>query len=134
MVSAWLSEGFWGGEVARFRPSESMCCRCFSILQHQGQLLSAESGPPSQVSAQGCSHPTTAGAGFDALEISAIAARLAAQTLAPAGGYPDSSWDHAVLNFRAANTPEQPRFATESLEPREECEQCLRSVGSSLAL
>lgn len=134
MVAAWLSEGFWGAEVARLKPGKTMCWKCFSTLQAKGELLRAESGPPSQVTAQGCSHPTTAGAGFDALEAAAVAARLAAQTLEPEGGYPDSDWDHAVLNFRRPpGDAISPRFDSETLSPREECEKCGTFAGSSLA-
>ena len=130
MVAAWLSEGFWGAEVVRIRPPETMCWTCFAKAQRQGDLLTAESGPSSQVAALGCSHPTTTGAGFDALEVAAITTRLAVQTLEPKGGYPDSTWDHAVINFRRApNDHEAPRFAAEVLAPREECETCGASAG-----
>jgi hypothetical protein len=131
MVSAWLSDGFYGAEIVRICPGETMCWNCFAARHRQGRGLIAESGPPSQVVAKGCSHPTTAGAGFDAVEVAAIATRLAVQTLGPEGGYPDSSWDHAVLNFRRSPIDtEHPRFAAEQLEPREECERCRASAGS----
>jgi hypothetical protein len=132
MISAWLTEGFWGAEVARLRPGRSMCWHCFATAQQDGRLPRAPSGPPSQVSAQGCSHPTTAGAGFDALEAAAIAARLVVQTLEPEGGYPDSDWDHAILSFRATVGDDRPRFFGQRLQPREGCDRCRTSVGSSL--
>ncbi len=76
----------------------------------------------SEVVVQGCSHPTTIGAGFDALEVAAVAARLSVQTMQPDGGYPDSPWDHAALSFRqSTNDPERARFMTERLEPISDC-------------
>jgi molybdopterin/thiamine biosynthesis adenylyltransferase len=133
MVSTWLTEGFFGGEVVRIHPGRTMCWTCFATAQREGSLLSAQSGPPSQVAALGCSHPTTAGAGFDALEAAAVATRLTVQTLAPSGGYPECDWDHAVLNFRGApQDPKAPRFAVEVLAPQEDCEQCRASAGSAL--
>jgi molybdopterin/thiamine biosynthesis adenylyltransferase len=132
MVATWLSEGFYGAEIIRLRPGKTMCWSCFTTQQRQEKLLGAEAGPPSQVVAQGCSHPTTAGTGFDALEAAAITTRLAVQTLEPKGGYPDCDWDHAVLNFRRSPTDaEHPRFAAERLEPEEDCDRCQAFVGSS---
>jgi len=131
LLSAWMSEGFWGAEIARIRPDQTMCWNCFVALQRRGELASAEAGPPEQVVAEGCSQPTTAGAGFDAAEASAVATRLAVQTLQPAGGYPDSTWDHAVLNFRReADDLEVPRVITESLAGGGDCESCRVAVGS----
>lgn len=94
----------------------------------------AESGPPSNVIVQGCSHPTTIGAGFDAEELAALAARLVVQTLEPEGGYPDADWDHAAVNFRRGPDDEaHPRFAAEKLERRGGCERCTIAVGSTAA-
>jgi molybdopterin/thiamine biosynthesis adenylyltransferase len=135
MISTWLNEGFYGAEVVRIRPGQTMCWRCFATAQLAGEALVAEAGPPSQVSAQGCAHPTTAGAGFDALETAAVATRLAVQTLEPDGGYPDCEWDHAVLNFRRQpGDVEHPRIATEQLPVREDCEECKAPAGSGAAL
>jgi molybdopterin/thiamine biosynthesis adenylyltransferase len=131
MVCAWLSEGFWGAEVFRYRPGESECWTCFAAAQREGERLAAESGPDSQVVVQGCSHPTTPGAGFDALEAAAAATRFAVATLAPVGGYPDPGHDHLVLNFRRdpANV-EHPRIAVEQLPPNHDCKQCRQPAGS----
>jgi molybdopterin/thiamine biosynthesis adenylyltransferase len=134
MVATWLTEGFYGAEAVRMRPGQTMCWNCFATAQHEGKALIAEEGPPSQVSAQGCAHPTTAGTGFDALEVVAVATRLAVQTLKPDGGYPDCEWDHVVLNFRRQpDDAEHPRVATEQLPSREGCEECQVSAGSGAA-
>jgi molybdopterin/thiamine biosynthesis adenylyltransferase len=132
MIAAWLSEGFFGAEVVRIKPGETMCWRCFAAAQRRGELAGAEDGPPSQVIAEGCSHPTSAGAGFDALEAAALTARMAAQTLRPTGGYPDSEWNHAVLNFRRhPEDPDHPRMRVHALPPVSDCESCAARVGSS---
>jgi molybdopterin/thiamine biosynthesis adenylyltransferase len=133
MLCAWLTEGFWGAEIVRIRPSKTSCWTCFANAQRRGELIRAESGPGSQVVAQGCSHPTTAGAGFDALEAAAVATRLVVSTLAPSGGYPDSEFDHVALSFRRApDDAEYPRFATERLQPRPHCKRCQAPAGSTV--
>jgi hypothetical protein len=60
--------------------------------------LIGEADPDTAVFAQGCVHPTTSGAGFEASEVVTNAGRMAAAMLAD--GYPDPGWDHAVFNFR----------------------------------
>ena len=130
MVSSWMTDGFYGAEVTRIVPGRTGCWNCFATGHRLGEGLRAEAGPPSEVIVQGCSHPTTIGAGFDAAEVAAIATRLAVQTLAPAGGYPDADWDHAALSFRRApDDAEVPRFQAEALAPRDDCEQCQTSAG-----
>lgn len=133
MIATWLTEGFWGAEVVRIIPGKTMCWTCFATAQQEGTLLRAESGPATQVAALGCSHLTTAGAGFDATETAAVATRLVVQTLEPEGGYAPCEWDHAVLNFRRSPWDSTvPRVGAETLPPREECELCMASAGSAV--
>jgi len=135
MIATWLTEGFWGAEVVRIMPGETICWSCFAAGQRRGELPVAESGPSSQVVAQGCSHPTTAGAGFDAVEAATVATRLAVQTLGPEGGYPAADADHVVLNFRRSPADvEYPRILAQQLERRTDCDQCQASVGSGAQL
>ena len=131
MVSSWMTDGFYGAEVVRIVPGRTGCWNCFATSHRLGERLRAEAGPPSEVIVQGCSHPTTIGAGFDAAETAAIGTRLAVQTLVPAGGYPDAEWDHAALSFRRApDDAEMPRFQAEVLIPRDDCEQCQTFAGA----
>jgi molybdopterin/thiamine biosynthesis adenylyltransferase len=134
-LSAWLTDGYWGAEVFRLIPRVTRCHKCLLTAMRDGSVtvLHAESGPDEPVVAQGCSHPTVAGAGFDASELSALAARLAVQTLLRfEDAYPDSPWDHAVLNFRRMPSDEHfPRFAAERLEPTDACLICDAAVGST---
>jgi molybdopterin/thiamine biosynthesis adenylyltransferase len=136
MASCWLTAGFYGAHVIRVIPGETACAVCVATRFSAEELLKAEAGPDDQVVAQGCSHPTVPGAGFDAAETAAVATRLAVQTLVrDRGGYTDADWDHAAISFRRSGTdPEFPRFATEQLEPTEGCLQCSSAVGSSAPL
>ncbi len=135
MVSCWLTAGFYGAHVLRIVPGDTACMVCVARALSANELLEAERGPDDQVIAQGCSHPTVPGAGFDAAETAAIATRLAVQTLLREAEYPDSLWDHAAISFfRAPSDPIFPRFATEHLEPTEGCPQCSSAVGSTTGL
>lgn len=136
MVSCWLTAGFYGSHVIRTIPGDTACMYCIACRFAREKLVQAEAGPDEQVVAHGCSHPTVPGAGFDAAETAAVATRLAVQTLLRNdGGYADVDWDHAAISFRrSATDPDFPRFATERLEPTEECAQCLSAVGSTAGL
>jgi molybdopterin/thiamine biosynthesis adenylyltransferase len=135
MVSAWMTEGFWGAEVVRVVPGKTCCWTCFVTAHREERLLRALAGPPSEVATQGCSHPTTIGPGFDALEVAANAVRLGVQTLSPLGGYPDCGWDHATLSFRRdPDDAEFPRFAVESLPPSSGCQRCQTVAGAITGL
>jgi len=136
-VSCWLTAGFYGAHALRIVPGRTCCILCAATAMANGGLLQAEAGPDDQVVAQGCSHPTVAGAGFDAAEAAAVTARLVVQTLLADGdgGYPDSPWDHAALSFRRSPTDAlHPRFATEELPPTESCSQCSHAAGSIATL
>lgn len=98
-------------------------------MLRQGELLKGDAADDEDARAfpQGCSHPTTTGAGFDALEVVTNTVRLIAGELS---AYPSPVWDHAVLNFRRApDDQERPRFEAEHLEKSESCESCQRAAG-----
>jgi molybdopterin/thiamine biosynthesis adenylyltransferase len=134
LVAGWMTDGAYGAELVRIQPYETSCWTCFATKLREGQLPTAERGPETQVVVQGCSHPTTAGAGFDAAETAAMLVRLGIGALKPAGGYQDSDWDYAALSFRRApNDPQQPRMAVAALTPNEECVLCGPGAGSTQA-
>lgn len=129
VVLCWLTDGSWAGEVARLTPGSTACGACFLARQVRHEGLAGEADPDAAVFPQGCAHPTTSGAGFEASEVVANAARLVTSMLSD--GYPEIEWDHAVMNFR--RTPDDPvhrRFDAEFLEPSDDCEFC----GSRLAV
>lgn len=131
-VSCWLTAGFYGAHVLRIVPGRTACFLCAVAEHAKGSLLEAEAGPDDDVVVQGCSHPTVAGAGFDAAEAAAVTTRLAVQTLLSSRGYPDSPWDHAAISFRRDPADsEYPRFAVEELMPTGECRRCSSAVGST---
>lgn len=125
-ISCWLTDGFLGGHVVRIVPGDTQCFGCFARAMAGGQLAAAEAGENTSVTAQGCSHPTTTGAGFDATELAANTARIATQTLLgkPAG-------DHTSINFYRFHSEDFPRFISERLRPNDGCEQCMENVGST---
>jgi molybdopterin/thiamine biosynthesis adenylyltransferase len=130
-VSCWLTAGFLGAHVLRTVPGQTRCFVCTATDLAAGRLACAEAGDDALVVAQGCSHPTVAGAGFDAAEAAAVAARLTVQTLLD-GAYPAAAWDHAAVSFRRLpDDPDFPRFVAETLPPYEECPQCSSAAGSS---
>ena len=128
VVLAWLTDGSWAGEVARLVPGATACGRCFSTRQSDGTVLIGEADPDAAVFPQGCVHPTTSGAGFEASEVVTNASRVAASILTDK--YPSSSWDHAVFNFRRVpEDKEHPRFAVEGLPPSDDCAVCGHDAG-----
>ena len=133
-VSAWLTNGFWGAEVLRIVPGKTSCFVCFARAHAEGELARAIAGPDEMVVAQGCSHPTVPGAGFDASEATAVASRLAVQTVLANAPYPDADWDHVAMNFRSdLSNDSATRFITERLVPNPDCPLC-QSAGSSARL
>jgi hypothetical protein len=131
LVSCWVTEGSWAGEVLRMVPGETMCMSCFQAGQRQGELLHGDADPEeAMIAVQGCVHPTVSGAGFDAAETAAMTARLASQTMLRAESYPDPEWDHAVANFRhGPDDKDHPRFDAEALPPNKNCERCGDAAG-----
>jgi ThiF family len=131
MVSCWVTNGSWAGEVVRLAPGETMCMTCFQGGQREGTLLVGDADPvEAPVAVQGCSHPTVSGAGFDAAETATMAARLAIQSILNGDDYQAPDWDHAVANFRRSpEDNELARFEAESLPPNENCSACSPGAG-----
>lgn len=129
-VSCWLTNGLWGAQVVRIVSGRTCCFVCFARAEAEGELPRAEAGPDEVVVAQGCSHPTVPGAGFDASEAATVATRLAVQTMLGGEGYPDSPWDYLAMSFRRlAGDLGFPRIATLPLVPTPGCERCNPSAG-----
>ncbi len=131
IVSCWLTNGSWAGEVLRLMPGETLCMTCFQTGQREKRLLLGEADPnETPIAVQACSHPTVSGASFDASETASMAARLAVQSLLPGNDYPRPEWDHAVANFRRSlEEGEHARFEAERLPPRKDCEVCGQDAG-----
>lgn len=126
-VSCWLTEASWAGHVVRLVRGKTACPVCFATRALGNELLEGDAGPEDPAFPQGCSHPTTTGAGFEAIEVVANTVRLIAGMLTL---YPAPRWDHAVLNFRRSpDDSERPRFQAENLERTEDCESCNCGAG-----
>jgi hypothetical protein len=129
-VSSWLTDGLFGAQVVRIVPGKTCCFVCFAEAETAGRLPRPEAGDGTLVTAQGCSHPTVPGAGFDATEAAAASARLAVQTMLKGVGYQDSPWDYAAFSFRrGAEDLLFPRANTIALAPTLGCARCTPSAG-----
>jgi molybdopterin/thiamine biosynthesis adenylyltransferase len=117
LVVAGLTSGSFGGEVLVLRP-DGPCFYCFALAQQDGTIPSPTAGPRSNVTPIGCSHPAFAGAGFDATELAAIAARTVIQATYLTT-YPPLEHDWAVVNFRG-----EPRWQSGLLQQHPGCPRC----------
>jgi molybdopterin/thiamine biosynthesis adenylyltransferase len=130
-ISCWLTDGYLGGHVVRIVPGETCCYLCYATALANKELPMAEASENASVTAQGCSHPTTTGAGFDATELAAIASRLAVQTML----HELDVHDHIVVNFyRDGKGLDIPRFLSERLVPTDGCDRCGQHAGFTEAL
>lgn len=129
LVTCWLTTGSLGAHVLRIIPERTRSFLCAATALSDGSEMGAEAGVAEHVMPQGCSQPTTVGAGFDASEVAAVAARLAVQTLLGMS-FRESTWDYAVMNFyRSSDDESLPRFTTRSLTPHEDCVLCATAAG-----
>ncbi len=117
LVIAGLSAGSYGGEVVALRP-DGPCFFCFVLAQRDGLVPTPNQGPRSNVTPVGCTHPAFSGAGFDASELAAIAARTVVQATYSTA-YPVLESDWAVVNFRGS-----PRWQAGLLERHPDCPGC----------
>jgi molybdopterin/thiamine biosynthesis adenylyltransferase len=117
LVVAGLTAGSFGGEVLVLRP-DGPCFYCFALAQQDGTIPSPNAGARSNVTPIGCSHPAFSGAGFDATELAAIAARTVIQATYLTT-YPPLEHDWAVVNFRG-----EPRWQSGLLQRHPGCPRC----------
>lgn len=116
-----LTPGAYGGRIVRLKGS-SPCYDCFKRHTADGTIQDA----PMQaivpgVTPYGCSHPAASGAGFDAAELVAVAARRAVQEL-NTNGYPASDADWIVLSFR--DVPAEQHYREGELNVHHDCPYC----------
>lgn len=121
-VSCWLTEGFWGGELVRIIPRRTCSFVCFATAHALRSLPRAPAGPDAPVTAQGCSHPTVSGAGFDASEAVSATTRLVVQTLLGSDGHADAEWDYAALDLRGIHLAAG--VQRQRLTACEDCRRC----------
>ena len=94
-------ERFASGEILVV-VSGGPCFDCFLGAQERGELPTPPAGERSSVTPIGCRHPAFAGAGFEATELAAIAARTAVRASA-ATEYPPLAGNWIVLDFRGGD-------------------------------
>jgi molybdopterin/thiamine biosynthesis adenylyltransferase len=118
LVVAGLSAGSYGAEIAVFRPG-APCFYCLVLAQRDGTIPVPQAAPPTGgVTPIGCSHPAFSGAGFDATELVAVAARTVVQATETCG-YPPLDFDWAIINFRG-----HPRWQSGDLKRHPACPLC----------
>jgi hypothetical protein len=115
LVIVGLTAGSYGGVLRIARP-DGPCFDCFLLHESDGQIEAAKAAPEtSLVTPVGCSHPAFAGAGFEATQLAATAARTVVQQMA-LSRYPPGDFNWAVTNFREA-----PRWRSGRAERHPEC-------------
>lgn len=115
LVIAGLTAGSYGA-VLRIAVPRGPCFDCFVLHQTDGAIPTAAAAPPtSLVTPIGCSHPAFAGAGFEATQLAAVAARAVIQVTG-ASAYPEAGFNWAVMNFRDA-----PRWRSGLAERHPDC-------------
>lgn len=116
-----LTPGAYGGRIVRLK-GRSPCYDCFKRHTADGTIQDAPMQPVVPgVTPYGCSHPAASGAGFDAAELVAVAARRAVQEL-NTNGYPASDTDWIILSFRDA--PAEKRYREGELTVHHDCPYC----------
>ena len=126
LILASTTPGARGGIVVRFRSDPGQFCfRCWELYQQEDAVPNPPQDAGGRVQPIGCADPTFTGAGFDATEVSLMAARTATGELGrnEAGAYPDCWWNAAVLSLRKDDRIIPPRWDVHFLRPHPSCEE-----------
>ena len=113
LVVLGLTAASYGGEI--FVIEDGPCLDCFIHAQEAeggGEIPAPPEGERSAVTPIGCRHPAFAGAGFEATELAAIAARTVIRATR-ATDYPpvDANW--IILDFRGGEHYRQGKIAVQ---------------------
>jgi molybdopterin/thiamine biosynthesis adenylyltransferase len=114
LVLAALTAGSYGGEVLVVRPAGA-CFDCFVYAQEDHDIPEPQAGPRHRVTPIGCRHPAFSGAGFDATELAALAARTAVRATGVVS-YPPLDYDWLIVNFRG-----EPMYEKGALRAHPDC-------------
>lgn len=126
----WVSTtpGAWGGLIGRSVPGKTAgCWRCSKHFQNREELPSPRADPNGDraVHPAGCFHPTFTGAALDINQVALAAVRVVASVICAGsdGGYPEMSWDFAVVNYRAEDGQAiPPEWSTSELLKHPDCD------------
>ena len=97
LVVVGLTAASYGGEI--FVIGGGPCLDCFIDAEESGAISGPPEGERSAVTPIGCRHPAFAGAGFEATELAAIAARTVVRA-AGVTAYPPLDVNWIVIDFR----------------------------------
>jgi molybdopterin/thiamine biosynthesis adenylyltransferase len=114
LVVAALTAGSYGGEVLIAR-ARGACFDCFVYGQEDKTVPQPQAGPRHRVTPIGCRHPAFSGAGFDATELAALAARTAVRATGSVS-YPPLDYDWLIVNFRG-----EPMYEKGALRVHPDC-------------
>jgi ubiquitin-protein ligase len=114
VVVAALTAGSYAGEVLVVRATGA-CFDCFILAQRDRLIPEPHAGPRHRVTPIGCRHPAFSGAGFDATELSALAARTAVRATGVIA-YPPLDCDWMIVNFRG-----EPMYGKGALRVHSDC-------------
>jgi molybdopterin/thiamine biosynthesis adenylyltransferase len=127
LVIASTTPGARGGIVARFPADRAQYCfECWELHQSDGAVPNPPEDATGFVQPAGCADPTFTGTGFDAMEISLMAARTAVGELGrgETGAYPAFQWNAAVLSLRRGSSHIiPPLWETRDLPPHPRCKE-----------
>ncbi len=119
-VYVWMTEGGWGGAVARVIPGQTGCWRCLQLRLADGSIPLPPLEETGTVQPRGCATRTFTGSSFEALSVVSQAARVVTHTLIHGrNGGPD------VFICDQAVGPEDrllaPNWKSFSLDPHPDC-------------
>jgi molybdopterin/thiamine biosynthesis adenylyltransferase len=121
LVTVGMTPGGYGGRVVTLGPLKP-CFECFLRAQSDGIIPRPPEGPRSNITPYGCSHPAASCAGFDAMELVAVATRAAVQA-SEKTEYPSANADWIVVRFRNY-TKGIPRWQEGTLATHSDCPYC----------
>lgn len=125
-VYLFSTHGGWGGLVAQIRPNRRTagCWLCLQYALDDGTIPEPLGNSKGFIRPTGCSDPTFTGTAFDISEVALEGVRTVIGELCvgSGSGYPQASWDVALLSLRDENgqrTP--PRWETYNLARHPSC-------------
>lgn len=125
-IYAWMTEGGYGGAVARVVPGQTGCWLCLQWHLEEGTIPTPPRAKTGQVQPRGCAEPTFTGTGFDALPVIAQTMRVATHTVLHGRNPEENGVDVFVCSQipRGADAISVPTWTQHKLSSHPRCERC----------
>lgn len=123
-VFVWMTEGGWGGVVARVVPGETGCWYCLQLALDDGSIELPPSDETGTIQPRGCGFLTYTGTSFDAMPLVAQAARVATATALRARSDGDPDVFVCDQKPRGDGAVRAPSWTEHPLAKRSECPYC----------